>query len=64
MAAVRRHAYDRRGFDDAGVQAWTRILAAARLVEGFDGPYAEWLTTIARGPHPDRVERFRMLTIR
>lgn len=47
LAAIRRHTHDRRGFDDSALQSWTRILAAARLAEGFDGPYAEWLTGIA-----------------
>lgn len=47
IAAVRRHAHDRRGFDDDTVASWTPIVAAARLAEGFNGPYADWLTTIA-----------------
>lgn len=47
LAAVRRHAHHRRGFDDDTVAAWTRIVAAARLAEGFIGPYADWLTRVA-----------------
>jgi thiamine kinase len=47
VAAVRRQACDRRAIDDASVRSWTRVLAAARLAEGFKGPYADWLATIA-----------------
>jgi Ser/Thr protein kinase RdoA (MazF antagonist) len=46
--AVRRYARDRRGFDDDAVRSWTPVLAAARLAEGFEGPYADWLNTLAR----------------
>ena len=47
VAAVRRQACNRRAIDNTAVQSWTRVLAAARLAEGFEGPYADWLTTIA-----------------
>ncbi len=45
--ALRHYARDRRGFDDAAVRSWMPVLAAARLAEGFDGPYAEWLVGLA-----------------
>jgi Ser/Thr protein kinase RdoA (MazF antagonist) len=47
ISAVQRYGHDRRGFDDANVAAWIRIVAAARLAEGFNGSYADLLTTIA-----------------
>ena len=35
--------------DDAQLFAWTRVLAGARLAEGFDGAYGTWLAGIASG---------------
>ena len=45
--SVRRYSEDRRGFDVDASRSWTPIIAAARLAEGFGGPYATWLTKIA-----------------
>lgn len=45
--ALRRHASERRGYDEGTVQSWIPIVAAARLAEGFEGPYADWLHGLA-----------------
>jgi Ser/Thr protein kinase RdoA (MazF antagonist) len=49
MQAVRRHAVVERGVDDATCDAWVRVVAGARLAEGFAGEYAEWLGELAKG---------------
>jgi aminoglycoside phosphotransferase (APT) family kinase protein len=49
MQAVRRHALVTRQADDATCDAWVRVVAGARLAEGFDGPYADWLRELADG---------------
>ena len=47
MTHVRRQGIRRRGLNPDEVDAWTRIVAAARLSEGFTGDYASRLRTIA-----------------
>jgi aminoglycoside phosphotransferase (APT) family kinase protein len=47
--AVRRDGLDARAADPAAVGAWARVLAAARLSEGFTGEYAAFLTDLAAG---------------
>lgn len=49
MQAVRRHGLVERGVSDAACDGWVRVAAAARIAEGFDGAYAEWLGELARG---------------
>jgi tRNA A-37 threonylcarbamoyl transferase component Bud32 len=47
--SVRRHGQRRRELDDAELGWWTRIVAAARLAEGFTGEYAARLHRVAMG---------------
>jgi hypothetical protein len=48
-AAVRREGVRARGLDDRRLNAWLRVVAAARLAEGFEGEHAEFLTAVASG---------------
>jgi hypothetical protein len=43
------HGSNRTGLDQHVVDEWVQIVAAARLAEGFDGKYAEWLVSVAEG---------------
>lgn len=47
--AIRCFGQQLHAIDDAQLFAWTRVLAGARLAEGFDGAYATWLVGIANG---------------
>jgi Ser/Thr protein kinase RdoA (MazF antagonist) len=49
VESVRRHGQQRRGIDDEELSAWTRVIAAARLAEGFEGPYRRRLRRVALG---------------
>jgi aminoglycoside phosphotransferase (APT) family kinase protein len=49
MQAVRRHALVERAVRDTTCNDWVRVVAGARLAEGFDGEYAEWLGELAKG---------------
>jgi len=49
LQTVRRAGTARRGIDDDTLDAWIRIVAAARLNEGFDGAEAAWLAEVASG---------------
>jgi aminoglycoside phosphotransferase (APT) family kinase protein len=49
MRKVRAHVLRQRGVDDGTLDAWIRVVAGARLAEGFDGAYAEWLRQVADG---------------
>jgi aminoglycoside phosphotransferase (APT) family kinase protein len=49
MQAVRRHGLVERQVTDADCDGWVRVLAGARLAEGFEGDYAEWLGELAKG---------------
>jgi Ser/Thr protein kinase RdoA (MazF antagonist) len=49
MQAVRRHGLAERGVDEATCDGWVRVVAGARLAEGFDGAYADWLRELAAG---------------
>jgi aminoglycoside phosphotransferase (APT) family kinase protein len=49
MQAVRRHGLVERQVSDGVCDGWVRVLAGARLAEGFGGDYAEWLGELARG---------------
>ncbi len=45
---VRRYGSQRRGIAADELGMWLRVVAAARLAEGFGGSYASWLGAIAR----------------
>lgn len=49
MRAVRREGQIRRGLDAAALDAWVRIVAAARVAEGFEGTERAWLLRVASG---------------
>jgi hypothetical protein len=49
MRALRRIELELRGADAERVDAWTRVVAGARLAEGFTGEEADWLSRVARG---------------
>ena len=49
MTAVRRLGAQRRGLDDGDLDDWVRLVAAARLGEGFEGAEADWLGQVAEG---------------
>ena len=49
MAAVAREGMRSRGVDRARLHAWVRVLAAARLAEGFEGECARFLSELAAG---------------
>jgi serine/threonine protein kinase len=49
MQAVRRYGLVERRVSDADCDGWIRVVAGARLAEGFEGDYAEWLGEVARG---------------
>jgi hypothetical protein len=49
MAAVRRLGIAARGGDPSRLDAWIRVIAAARLAEGFDGEHADYLRALASG---------------
>ena len=54
MRALRRVELERRDVEAARVDGWTRVVAGARLAEGFTGEEADWLLRVARGSalHP------------
>ncbi len=49
LQKVRREALALRNVDEAVLHAWIRVVAAARLAEGFEGDYADWLRALATG---------------
>jgi Ser/Thr protein kinase RdoA (MazF antagonist) len=49
LRAVRREGRDRRGVADDVLDAWVRIVAAARVTEGFEGEEKAWLQQVADG---------------
>jgi aminoglycoside phosphotransferase (APT) family kinase protein len=49
MRAVRRLGLEAKEADAASCDAWVRVLAGARLAEGFEGDQAEWLGQVAAG---------------
>ena len=49
MAGVRRIGIEARGCDPPRLDAWIRVIAAARLAEGFEGEHAAYLTAVASG---------------
>ena len=49
LRAVRREGSRQRGLDDDVLDAWVRVLAAARVAEGFEGAERAWLLRVAGG---------------
>jgi aminoglycoside phosphotransferase (APT) family kinase protein len=49
LRAVRRQGLARRGLADDALDAWVRVVAAARMAEGFEGEERAWLARLARG---------------
>lgn len=49
MDHVRAYGTRRRGIGGDDLDTWSRIVAAARLSEGFAGDYASWLRAMALG---------------
>jgi hypothetical protein len=49
LGAVRRDGLDGRGLGDDALDAWVRVVAAARVAEGFDGEERAWLLRVAGG---------------
>jgi len=49
LRAVRLIGQADRGLSDDTLDAWIRVVAAARLAEGFRGAEAAWLLGVARG---------------
>ena len=49
MEEVRRLGMAGHGIDDETCDSWIRVLAGARLAEGFDGAFAAWLRSVAAG---------------
>jgi Ser/Thr protein kinase RdoA (MazF antagonist) len=49
LRVVRREGRDRRGVADDELNAWVRIVAAARVTEGFEGEEKAWLQQVAGG---------------
>ncbi len=52
LRAVRRIGRTDRGLSDDALDAWIRVVAAARLAEGFGGAEAAWLLEVAQGSKP------------
>ena len=49
LRAVRREGRGRAGLDDDVLDAWVRVVAAARVAEGFEGAERAWLLRVAGG---------------
>jgi aminoglycoside phosphotransferase (APT) family kinase protein len=52
MRKMREHSLRQRAGAGAGadtLDAWVRVVAGARLAEGFDGAYSQWLRNVADG---------------
>jgi hypothetical protein len=47
MDHVRRNGARRFGLTADDLNVWLRVIAAARLSEGFSEPYASWLNAVA-----------------
>jgi aminoglycoside phosphotransferase (APT) family kinase protein len=54
LREARRCGQRLRGLDDETCNAWIRIVAAARVAEGFDGSHAAWLRDVAAGTRTRR----------
>jgi hypothetical protein len=49
LRAVRREGQARRGLADDRLDTWVRVVAAARVAEGFEGEERAWLLRVAGG---------------
>ena len=49
MQIVEREGMEARAVDRARLDAWIRVIAAARLAEGFEGEHAAYLASLASG---------------
>jgi hypothetical protein len=49
LRGVRREGRERRGLADEDLDAWVRVVAAARVAEGFEGEERAWLLRVAGG---------------
>ena len=49
LRAVRREGRARQGLADEDLDAWVRVVAAARVAEGFEGEERAWLLRVASG---------------
>jgi Ser/Thr protein kinase RdoA (MazF antagonist) len=49
LGRVRRRGLSLREADDVTLDRWVRVVAGARLAEGFDGEEAAWLGRVAAG---------------
>jgi aminoglycoside phosphotransferase (APT) family kinase protein len=49
MAMVARQGMQARGLDRTRLDDWVRVIAAARISEGFEGEYAAFLAALASG---------------
>jgi Ser/Thr protein kinase RdoA (MazF antagonist) len=49
LRMVRREGQARRDLDDDRLHAWVRVVAAARVAEGFEGEERAWLLRVASG---------------
>jgi thiamine kinase-like enzyme len=49
QCAVRKEGRARRELADDRLDAWVRVVAAARVTEGFEGAERAWLLRVARG---------------
>ena len=49
LRVVRHEGRDRRGLADDALDAWVRVVAAARVTEGFEGEERAWLQGVAGG---------------
>lgn len=49
MQIVEREGTRARGLDRSRLDAWIRVIAGARLAEGFEGEHAAFLTALASG---------------
>ena len=49
LRAVRREGGRRRGLHDDVLDSWVRVVAAARVAEGFEGAERVWLLEVAAG---------------
>jgi Ser/Thr protein kinase RdoA (MazF antagonist) len=52
LSVVRRDGQARRGLTDEHLDAWVRVIAAARVAEGFEGEERAWLLRVASGTEP------------
>jgi hypothetical protein len=49
LRVVRREGQAARGLADEKLDAWVRVVAAARVAEGFEGEERAWLLGVASG---------------